>query len=150
MTKENKNDDGGTGLTAGDAVSVSVPTQELPHVELNLNDYVWVRLRDPGRAILREQDVSWSRLFATSYGRLPTAEKQASENAGWSRWQLWSLIECFGSALFLGCDPPFETTIRLQAPVVSATDSSHAERSASPHRSAAPGTSPTSVTEPPA
>ncbi len=90
--------------------------------ELNLNDYVWVKLRDRGRAMLREYDARWSQLYATAYGRLPTAEKQEADNAGWSRWQLWSLIEVFGPALSLGCDPPFETTIRLDTRGAWATE----------------------------
>lgn len=83
--------------------------------EINLNDHVWIRLTDKGRAMLREQDANWSRLYATSYGRLAVAEKQEAENDGWSRWQLWSLIQSFGAALYLGCNPPFETTIRLES-----------------------------------
>lgn len=81
--------------------------------ELNLNDYVWIRLRAKGRVMLREQDAQWSQLYGGTFGRLPFAETQERENDGWSRWQLWSLIQSFGSALHLGCDPPFETTIRL-------------------------------------
>ncbi len=79
--------------------------------EFNINDHVWVKLTPKGKAMVREQDARWSQLYATSFGRLPTAEKQEADYGGWSRWQLWSLIEAFGSALYLGCDPPFETTI---------------------------------------
>jgi hypothetical protein len=81
---------------------------------INLNDYVLIQLRPKGRVMLAEQDARWSKLYATTYGRLPTAEKQEADNDGWSRWQLWSLIEAFGPALYLGCDPPFETTIRIE------------------------------------
>ena len=99
---------------------------------LNLNDHVWIRLLEPGRAILRKQDAEWSRLYATTYGRLVTAEKQEADNAGWSRWQLWSLIMEFGHAVYLGCDPPFETTIRLDltTKIGSVSDSASVERAA--------------------
>ena len=81
--------------------------------QINLNDYVWIRLRTKGRAMLVDRDRRWSQLYGDTYGRLAVAERDEREHGGWSRWQLWSLIECFGQAMYLGCDPPFETTIHL-------------------------------------
>lgn len=102
------------------------PVEPVAAAELNLNDYVWIKLRDNGRAILRARDARWSQLYATSYGYLPIAEQQEAEHDGWSCWQLWSLIEIFGPALGLGCDPPFETAIRLSMPLSASQESSHA------------------------
>lgn len=85
---------------------------------LNLNDYVWVKLTDKGRAMLTELDARWSTLFASSFGRLAVAQKQEADFDGWSQWQLWVLIETFGQAIHMGSEPPFETTIRLTAPEI--------------------------------
>lgn len=113
-----------------------------PHdATVNLNDFVWVRLKDHGRAMLRESDARWSTHYSSSYGRLATAEKQELENAGWSRWQLWSLIQEFGHALYLGCDPPFETTIRLVEPRIGSGTQAAMEPADATHRSAAPKSS---------
>ncbi len=83
----------------------------------NINDHVWIRLRAKGKAMLREQDARWSQLYATTYGRLPIAEKQETDYGGWSRWQFWVLIEAFGAGLYAGCDLPFETTLQFDTPV---------------------------------
>jgi hypothetical protein len=66
----------------------------------NVNWYVRVRLTYTGRAHLRKV---W-----------PIYRSKVEEPDGWSRWQLWSLMETFGAAMYLGCDPPFETTIELE------------------------------------
>ncbi|MGE3840069.1 MAG: hypothetical protein AB7I50_00635 [Vicinamibacterales bacterium] len=94
---------------------------------LNLNDHVWIRLTEKGRAMLRERDEQWSKLFASVHGRLTTATAQETENQGWSRWQLWVLIETFGPAIGIGCDPPFETTIQLTDPLALSPPSGQSE-----------------------
>jgi hypothetical protein len=74
-------------------------TQNTPE-SFNVNWYVRVRLTDTGRAHLRKV---W-----------PIYRSKVEESDGLSRWQLWSLMETFGAAMYLGCDPPFETTIELE------------------------------------
>jgi hypothetical protein len=82
----------------------------------NLNDFVWVRLTDVGRAVIKEDDKRWAQRIPSYGGSLPRVQKEEAENDGWSRWQLWSLMQQFGSEVHLGCVPPFETTIRLKQP----------------------------------
>lgn len=74
-------------------------------IDFNMNDKVWVRLTDRGRDILREQDRAM---------RLP--EILPDEVDGWSRWQLWDLMNRLGKACAMGVAVPFETTIRLSHP----------------------------------
>ena len=66
---------------------------------LNINTFVSVRLTSKGHEIIKTP---------------------VEEVDGWSRWQLWELFQVFGPHLYLGCEPPFEMTIRLQ-PVEGAT-----------------------------
>lgn len=71
--------------------------------EFNINDYVEVRLMRRGREARRAY-----------YQRLGLDMPELKEDSdGWSRWQLWQLMEEIGSACHMGPEPPFETTIRL-------------------------------------
>lgn len=63
----------------------------------NINDYVLVRLTDVGKEILRKKGFS-----------LPKEDAD-----GWSKWQLWSLMNTFGEYTQLGKDVPFETEIEI-------------------------------------
>lgn len=66
--------------------------------ELNINEIVFVRLTDHGKRILRESGCQYIK----------------TENDGWSKWQLWDLMQSFGSHIHFGNrDLPFETTIRI-------------------------------------
>lgn len=85
--------------------------------EFNMNDYVFVRLNDHGRAILREKQSEILRAHpemkdgsAFSGDAVPPEDED-----GWSRWQMWRLMGTFGQHIYLGCDPPFEIVIRLSA-----------------------------------
>jgi len=82
---------------------------------ININDDVWVRLTDSGRAEMERQHVE---LFAESYTSaglpLPPMWKPEEDADGWSRWQLHVLMNTFGHLLVNGTAPlPFETTIRV-------------------------------------
>lgn len=66
----------------------------------SINHTVRVKLNDTGRAH-----------YATTYMKDVPIREDAD---GWSTWQLWTLFELFGPAIYLGCFPPFETTIELQ------------------------------------
>lgn len=76
----------------------------------NLNDSVWVRLNDRGREIHRSV---WT---DTMRGVKNWAYRPPVEVDGWSRWQLWVLMQDFGPSISLGTNPPFETEIRLSDP----------------------------------
>lgn len=96
-------------------MALSLPdTGGSDYIDFNINDHVWVKLRRRGKDILRERDLQWSRIYNCIYGRLPIAERDETHNNGWSRFQFWSLIDAFGPSLYLGCDPPFETVIRVE------------------------------------
>lgn len=78
-------------------------------VEFNINNCVSVRLTDEGRAELKRQHES---INLQLNGRLGEW-KGVSETDGWSRWQMWDLMNRFGHMLSLGRVMPFDTVIKL-------------------------------------
>lgn len=77
---------------------------------VNINDHVWVRLTERGRDIARAHHQA---LLVVAPRLGPYC---SYETNGWSRWQLWQLMQRFGADCHLGCDPPFETEISLVDP----------------------------------
>ena len=95
-----------------------------PHFKgtININDRVRVRLTKTGRTILAEQAASLRREFP----KLPAYVAPSVDADGYSSFQLWSLINSFGSNLVLSNhDLPFETeilvTLEGQAPAPQVT-----------------------------
>lgn len=74
--------------------------------ELDINEYVWVKLTDIGRKAHADH---W-RQYAE---RLKCEVPIHTDTEGWSRFQLWELMNIFGPMMFMTADLPFETTIRI-------------------------------------
>lgn len=69
----------------------------------NINDHVRVRLTDKGLAIADQNGYS--------------ATARTVDGDGYSRWQLWVLMSCFGPELYIGAHPPFEgSNIKVDCP----------------------------------
>ncbi len=66
-------------------------------MKFNLNHYVKVKLTDRGKTLLIANDHS-----------VPEADAD-----GWTKWQLWHLMQCFGEHMYNGCRIPFETEIEI-------------------------------------
>lgn len=90
-------------------------------ISFNINDFVFVRLTEAGRQWDRQR-------HDTIFGYLTPKEhfvyEPPKEDAeGWSKWQMWQLMEVFGSRIHLASQPMFDGTIRLDekdlTPVVS-------------------------------
>jgi len=79
-------------------------------VEININDNVYVKLTDLGRKELERQKEALRKQIPALEGL--SFEREEDEE-GWSKWQLWDLMNTFGHLLTLGRDVPFETTIRI-------------------------------------
>jgi hypothetical protein len=91
-----------------------------PAGSFNVNEYVLVRLTEHGREIIRKDDAKWGELYPSLRGRSTLPKEDAD---GWSKWQLWHLMQTFGPHVANGVQNPFETTIRLPAPPsLSATE----------------------------
>lgn len=85
-------------------------------MEFNINEHVWVKLTDLGRAIHRADHEKWC-------GSIPYLAPPTSCD-GWSRFQMHELMKLFGSHISPGFGPlPFETTIKLdwQRPIIIPT-----------------------------
>jgi hypothetical protein len=68
--------------------------------EFNINSYVYVRLTDMGKGILKDLYPTLTHLYAEN-------------ELGWSKWQLHELMNVFGNHVHNGCIPPFELKIRI-------------------------------------
>lgn len=83
--------------------------------EFNINHYVWVKLTDRGRKLINTY-------YDELNFRYPHGVKfTLTEVNGWSRWQMWDLMEKFGKYCGLGVEIPFETTIRFDDPNAEGT-----------------------------
>ena len=74
----------------------------MSEIEFNINNEVAVQLTDEGRRIFTAQQAEYPEHY-----RL-----RLEEVNGWSRWQLWVLMQTFGPHMS-ECTQPFATVIRL-------------------------------------
>jgi hypothetical protein len=88
------------------------------YVEFNINDHVWVRLKDEGRDIIRRHH---DEIYARLEGRIgkPHPARYADpvpteDSEGWSRWQMWDLMATFGPHISHSATPPFDMLIRIK------------------------------------
>lgn len=72
------------------------------YTKFNINDTVKVKLTEHGKKIHRGNN--------SNFTYTPPRE---DEN-GYSSWQMWSLMEEFGSHCRIGFDNPFETDILIE------------------------------------
>lgn len=73
-------------------------------IGVNMNNKVRVRLTAHGGAILRENH---DKLWADRPGSKPVFSVPDEDKHGCSEWQLWDLMNQFGSHLWNGCEIPF-------------------------------------------
>ena len=82
-------------------------------VPFNVNEYVRVKLTERGKKCLRE---NYDKLAQAWGGKLTFQFRLPEEDAdGWSRWQMWSLMQDLGPHISMGSEPPFETSIEVLA-----------------------------------
>lgn len=79
-------------------------------IPFNINNHVSVRLTPHGRSILAAQDAE---LLAEA-PHLKQIDPPKEDACGWSRWQLWDLMQRLGAHCYNGCEIPFETEIRIE------------------------------------
>lgn len=76
--------------------------------QININSNVYVKLNDRGKRIYHEMVSKTLKEFSG----LKYPELKTDEN-GYSKWQLWYLMEFFGPYISIGFDTCFETTILI-------------------------------------
>lgn len=79
-------------------------------MRMNINDRVRVRLTADGRDILAK--IHQER-FGYLGDRAPKFSLPKEDEAGWSEWQMWTLMQDFGPYISLGSRAPFETEIEI-------------------------------------
>jgi hypothetical protein len=79
-------------------------------IEFNVNDCVMVKLTDVGIAELRNQHEGLIEVFP-SIKTIFNPPK--TDDDGFSKWQLHSLMSTFGHMMTPGFQVPFETTIKI-------------------------------------
>lgn len=83
--------------------------------EFNINSTVRVKLTPLGHEIHRARHDRLKQTIEANGGRMSFSYQPPREDADrWSEWQLWVLMETFGSVMGLGCELPFETTIQIK------------------------------------
>lgn len=78
-------------------------------MKFNVNHMVKVKLTEQGRRHIRTNH----ELLYHNW-RVPPPYPTIEEDAdGWSKWQLWRLMQEFGRYITMGFDAPFETEIEI-------------------------------------
>lgn len=73
---------------------------------MNINDYVWVKLTPAGHKVVGEKTFQYN-----------------DAGNGWSRWQLWVLMQVFGEHIYMGNPENYfdKNEILLTAPNTAST-----------------------------
>ena len=66
-------------------------------IKFNINHDVLIKLTSYGRKILLDKN-----------------EKYIEDNDGWSKWQLWDLMNIFGPYMKMRCNNPFDLSIKFE------------------------------------
>lgn len=83
----------------------------------NINSHVRVKVTEHGFAVMDAADEALNRLLGSRLPhRSPRIRVEQAEGNGWSRWQMWDLMQTFGSAVGMGRDVPFETAVEFELP----------------------------------
>jgi ribulose 1,5-bisphosphate carboxylase large subunit-like protein len=85
----------------------------MKRIQFNINNHVYVRLTPQGRKIEAEQLKERNTFLIRNH--IEPIQPVEEDGGGWSRWQLWQLMETFGQDMHIGCEPPFETEIIIEA-----------------------------------
>ena len=81
----------------------------------NINNYVKVKLTEEGLKILKSQyNEMLNRMAPQARKSMGPFKKPKTDKKGYSEFQLWELMQHFGSYMFNGnMNPPFESTIKI-------------------------------------
>ena len=76
-----------------------------------MNETVSVQLTDVGRQILHNQHAELNKFIPQD--RCKWSMPREDED-GWSKWQMWVLMETFGQHMSMTGDNPFNLNIRIE------------------------------------
>jgi hypothetical protein len=78
-------------------------------IKFNINEYVFVQLTDAGRSELKRQHGELRETFP----KMDDYTAREEDEDGWSKWQLWVLMNTFGHMTRMASEPAFKTTIKI-------------------------------------
>lgn len=81
--------------------------------EFNINEYVYVKLTDYGKEILRERRERFNEVLISKGIEPFTTDFIKVDEDGFTQFQLWELMNIFGNFMNVSSKLPFETTIRF-------------------------------------
>ena len=79
-------------------------------VTFNANEAVWVKLTEKGHRIYKENHEALRKKIPG----FPSYTRPKEDERGFSRWQMWCLMQEFGEHLFLGGPEPFSMEMELE------------------------------------
>ena len=79
-------------------------------INFNCNEYVYVKLTQFGKEILAKDEEEFRRLYNIE----PIYKFKPEDEDGWSKWQLWDLMNIFGPYMKMGCNNPFDLSIKFE------------------------------------
>lgn len=82
--------------------------------DFNINDYVKVKLTEKGKYIYYHHFDDMNALILKTGGKPLNPIELEYDDEGYTKFQMWHLMEIFGKHLFNGYDVPFETTIKFE------------------------------------
>lgn len=82
-------------------------------LEFNLNDTIWVKLYDPGYETLAAQHNILADFFPALERRTAEHYKKKANEDGYTQFQMWYFMECFGNALGGGVCRQFSLNILI-------------------------------------
>jgi len=83
-------------------------------IQINMNDYVYVKLTQAGKDELKEQYYSYKNKKLGS--GIPTIYQPPPEDSeGWSKWQFHDIMSKLGWMCTITQDAPFDPIIRTES-----------------------------------
>ena len=79
-------------------------------IDFNINESVLVRLTEVGKDELLRQEDELRKTYPKLGAKLPDRQE---DDDGFTKWQLWSLINTFGHMVGMALPLPFESDIKL-------------------------------------
>lgn len=80
----------------------------MKEVDFNVNEFVKVKLTEEGKRILKDKHDNLRSKFPT-LGEF----KLSLDQDGYYNVQLWCLMQEFRDCIYMGCELPFETDIKI-------------------------------------
>lgn len=86
-------------------------------INFNINDYVKVKLTDYGRECLKKDHNEFWDMIIEKFSKVkkPDYVSPKEDKNGWSKWQMWSLMEKLGKHFTMDFGTnTFETDIKIE------------------------------------